>query len=438
MSPPQHQHQPQHRDCGVNVGVGLDAPSQPASETAGERARPLSPAQPFFDDPDVANPANASNAAVADATLDPNGKPTSQEQGVSNDATPPSHTIDKSRQQSQRSKRSNVVRFVPLSVPRSRRLQTLSVLFWAVLLPLSLALFFLVLSIPMTWPILFPYLIWIFFIDTAPESGGRRFPWVRKLSVFRYFAEYFPISMIKTTDLPPDRPYIFGYHPHGILGVAAVANLATDATEFPASFPGITPHLLTLATNFTIPFFRDVIMAMGICSVSRRSCEAILRKGNGNAIAIVVGGASESLNARPGTADLTLRRRLGFIKIAIRNGADLVPVFSFGENDVYEQLSNEKGTKVYALQKRFQSLFGFTLPIFHGRGIFNYSIGLMPYRHPIVSVVGRPIHVTKNPDPTKEEVEEVQRQYIEELMNIWETWKDAYAANRIKELTIIA
>lgn len=231
-----------------------------------------------------------------------------------------------------------------------------------------------------------PYLIWIFFIDDAPENGGRRFSWVRKLAVFRYFAEYFPISMIKTTNLPPDRPYIFGYHPHGILGVAAVANLATDATEFPSSFPGITPHLLTLATNFTIPLFRDCLMAMGICSVSKRSCEAILKKGNGSAIAIVVGGASESLAAHPGTADLTLRRRLGFIKIAIRNGADLVPVFSFGENDVYEQLSNEEGTKIFALQKKFQAVFGFTLPFFHGRGLFNYSIGLMPYRHPIVSV----------------------------------------------------
>jgi 2-acylglycerol O-acyltransferase 2 len=54
---------------------------------------------------------------------------------------------------------------------------------------------------------------------------------------------------------------------------------------------------------------------------------------------IVIGGATESLRAHPGTADLTLKRRLGFIKIAIREGADLVPVFSFGENDIYDQLS---------------------------------------------------------------------------------------------------
>lgn len=58
------------------------------------------------------------------------------------------------------------------------------------------------------------------------------------------------------------------------------------------------------------------------------------RTGPGSSLTIVVGGAAESLSAHPGTADLTLKRRKGFIKLAIRQGADLVPVFSFGENDV--------------------------------------------------------------------------------------------------------
>ena len=75
-------------------------------------------------------------------------------------------------------------------------------------------------------------------------------------------------------------------------------------------------------------------MALGVCSVSKRSCGNILAQGPGSAITIVVGGAAESLLAHPGTADLTLKKRFGFIKMAIREGADLVPVFSFGENDV--------------------------------------------------------------------------------------------------------
>lgn len=72
----------------------------------------------------------------------------------------------------------------------------------------------------------------------------------------------------------------------------------------------------------------------GICSVSRKSCTNILSQGPGNAITIVVGGAAEALYAHPGTNDLTLKKRFGFIKVAIREGASLVPVFSFGENDV--------------------------------------------------------------------------------------------------------
>lgn len=81
------------------------------------------------------------------------------------------------------------------------------------------------------------------------------------------------------------------------------------ATGFSKAFPGIVPHLLTLASNFRVPFYRDIILAMGICSVSRESCSNILKGGPGQSITIVVGGAAESLSAHPGTADLTLRKR---------------------------------------------------------------------------------------------------------------------------------
>lgn len=108
--------------------------------------------------------------------------------------------------------------------------------------------------------------------------------------------------------------------------MGAVATFATEAMDFSDTFPGITPRLMTLSSNFKIPFYRDIILGMGLCSVSKRSCERALRLGNGSSIGIVVGGAAESLNANPGTADLILKKRLGFIKIAMRNGADLVPV----------------------------------------------------------------------------------------------------------------
>lgn len=88
-----------------------------------------------------------------------------------------------------------------------------------------------------------------------------------------------------------------------------VSNILPVGTGFSEQFPGIIPHLLTLSSNFRVPFYREVILALGICSVSKQSCSNILKGGPGQAITIVVGGAAESLSARPGTADLTLRKR---------------------------------------------------------------------------------------------------------------------------------
>ena len=101
-------------------------------------------------------------------------------------------------------------------------------------------------------------------------------------------------------------------------------------------FPGITNTLLTLDSNFRIPLYREYALAMGLASVSRESCENLLSKGGingegmGRGITIVVGGARESLDAEPHTLRLVLKRRKGFVKLAVRNGADLVPVLGFG------------------------------------------------------------------------------------------------------------
>ncbi|BGP52604.1 hypothetical protein JCM8202_004869 [Rhodotorula sphaerocarpa] len=330
------------------------------------------------------------------------------------------------------------IKFVPFVVPRDRRLQTLAVFAWTTMLPMMLGFFFILCSIPPLWPLIITYLVWVFCFDKAPLHGGRPQQWLRKSRVWVWFAGYYPVSLIKTANLPPNRSYVFGYHPHGVIGMGAIANFGTDATGFSRLFPGLRPHLLTLANNFHLPLYRELLLALGICSVSMKSCQNILKKGPGSTITIVVGGAAESLSAHPGTADLTLKRRKGFIKLAIRQGADLVPVFSFGENDIFQQMSNQRGSRLYRAQKKFQAVFGFTLPIFFGRGIFNYNMGLMPYRHPIVSVVGRPISVVQKDHPTDAELDEVQGRYIAELKSIWENYKEIYAKSRTKELSIIA
>lgn len=71
---------------------------------------------------------------------------------------------------------------------------------------------------------------------------------------------------------------------------------------------------------FKFPFVRDFAMAGGVCDVSKDSINHVLQGPGGNAAIIVIGGAAESLEARPGTQKLTLKNRKGFVKIALKNG----------------------------------------------------------------------------------------------------------------------
>lgn len=60
---------------------------------------------------------------------------------------------------------------------------------------------------------------------------------------------------------------------------------------------------------------------VGACASSKESINWILtRKGKGNALVIVLGGAAEALDAHAGKATLILRKRKGFVKLALQNG----------------------------------------------------------------------------------------------------------------------
>ena len=316
-------------------------------------------------------------------------------------------------------------------------------------IPLLTTLFLALCAIPIAWPLVIPYLVYILIYSDEATSGtlSRRSQRFRSSKIWSLFASYYPARLHRTVELEPTRKYIFGYHPHGIISHGAFAAFATEALGFSELYPGITNTLLTLDSNFRLPIYRDYVLALGLASVSRESIENLLSKGGvdgsgmGRAVTIVVGGARESLDAQPHTLRLVLNSRKGFVKLAIRIGADLVPILAFGENDLYEQVGSEDHAWIHKAQMFFKKIMGFTVPLFHARGVFNYDVGLMPYRRPVNVVVGKPVKVVQQggKDGKVDEgyLDEVHRQYVEELKRLWESYKDTFAQERKAELEII-
>ncbi|XP_053318864.1 2-acylglycerol O-acyltransferase 2-B-like [Spea bombifrons] len=332
------------------------------------------------------------------------------------------------------------IHFAPLSIPLSRRLQTAAVLQWTfsfLAMAQCCLVLYVLLIFSQYWFLALLYGIWLYLDWDTPSQGGRRSEWVRRWTVWKYFAEYFPMKLVCTAPLDPRNNYILGFHPHGVLVVGAFGNFCTEGTGFSHFFPGLTPHLLMLPAWFRVPFFREYIMSGSLVSSDKASASHLLSKeGGGHALVIAVGGPPEALDAKPGQLTLQLLKRTGFIKLALMHGAHLVPVISFGENDLYYQVNNPRGSLLRTAQERMQKILGVALPLFHGRGVFQYSWGLLPHRRPIYTVVGSPIPVEKTPHPTTEQIASLHAAYIEKLQDLFEAQKTRYGIPKDCQLVL--
>ncbi|XP_020710521.2 2-acylglycerol O-acyltransferase 2-A-like [Athalia rosae] len=331
------------------------------------------------------------------------------------------------------------VKFAPLNTPLERRLQTLAAAAWIMMLVFggcagcvitALIIFY---TTTLRYFIIL-YIAWYFFFDLDTcEKGGRSDSWIlwmRNHAWWHYFCAYFPIKLVKTAELDPSKNYLLCAFPHGVLCTGAFGAFATDVLEFHKLFPGLRVRMLTLRQHFNMPLFREFVYSFGACSASAKSIEHLISvPGGGRATVLAVGGASESLKCKPGTYRIILKRRKGFVRIALKHGTPLVPVFSFGETDLYSQVDNPEGSYLRSIQEMLRKFTGIApvLPI--GRGLFQYSFGIIPQRRPVTVVVGEALDVPKIPEPTREQIDDYHTKFIEKLVHLFETNKEKYLKN---------
>nr|CAD7606633.1 unnamed protein product [Timema genevievae] len=220
------------------------------------------------------------------------------------------------------------------------------------------------------------YLCWMWLDRKTPHHGGRRIEWVRKLKWWTYYRDYFPLQFVKTSDLDAGRNYLFCIIPHGVLCFGGFGCFATDAFNLSREFPGIQFISVTLNMNMFMPLVRDFLMALGFCSVSSESLNYLLdNPEGGNAPCLVVGGATESMYSQPGSYHVVIKRRKGFVKLALQNGASLVPVVVFGETELYHQVQRSWLRKFQEMFKKYTAAAPLVV---NGRGLFQSSFGLIP------------------------------------------------------------
>jgi 2-acylglycerol O-acyltransferase 2 len=192
-------------------------------------------------------------------------------------------------------------------------------------------------------------------------------------------AQYFPVTLHKMVDLPPEQgPYLFLYHPHGVIGMGSNAALNTNGCDFERVFPGIVRYGVTLPLAFSVPFLREYMVALGYIHSRGSTLERILSQQK-ESVVLVPGGAPEALYAKSGT--FRCRFKTAPLRLALATEATIVPCLGFGENDAFD-VYTPAVERLQQLQHWLCRVLSFSTPILRSPA---------PRRRPIAVVVGAPL-----------------------------------------------
>ncbi|TYZ67721.1 hypothetical protein PybrP1_003470 [[Pythium] brassicae (nom. inval.)] len=265
------------------------------------------------------------------------------------------------------------------------------------------------------------------FIDGSETTAhGRPWEWLWESHIWRLTSQLLRLKIIREKELDPAKVYIFGHHPHGII---VLSRLAWCGGHWAAVFPGVNIRLLGASTVFKIPLARELCLWLHAVDASRSTAEKVLNAGK-SAI-VFPGGVPEIFLTDPNSKEnaLVLKKRLGFVKLAIRHGAELVPTFIFGEKWFYNVWTPPKS--VVALVRKTLKI---PLIVFWGR--FLWLPKLLPENKPYGVVYGKPIPTVKNPEPSDGEIHAMHALYVAEVQRIFEQYKARFGYDADETLVI--
>jgi hypothetical protein len=132
--------------------------------------------------------------------------------------------------------------------------------------------------------------------------------------------------------------YLCVCQPHGALSITGIAS-AINASR--PEFAGKLNTAVADAVLYT-PIIKHVMGIFGLISASKSSMKKTLKKkGLAGTIVLYVGGMAELFLTCETKERLYLKKRKGFIKLALTEGVDIVPIYLFGNTSVLSVLKND-------------------------------------------------------------------------------------------------
>ena len=225
------------------------------------------------------------------------------------------------------------------------------------------------------------------------------------------FERYFHLNIITQGDIDESKgPVLMGFHPHGVYPLTTF--WGTRGPSFRAAFPTLEVDVCGASVMFNCPVLREILLWSGGREVSAASIRHCLKQKR--SILLVPGGQREMLHSRADPYNITyVTKHKGFVRMAIENGVQLVPVLSLGETFCLENIY------LPTLQSWFLKYTGVGFPIFP----FGRWYSPIANQVPITLVFGKPMEVEQKDEPTEEEVESMHKKYYDYVQQLFDEYK---------------
>ena len=184
------------------------------------------------------------------------------------------------------------------------------------------------------------------------------------------------------------KKFLLAMQPHGVISFVSLCSWIKAPIELRCVPTAVASALLK------IPILKNVMGIYGLVDASQKSIKNILRTGEDmrGCIVLYIGGIAELFKTSREEERLYLKKRKGFVKIALREGVDIVPVYLFGNTSV---LSVVKTGFLASLSRKVQA----SLTYFWGKWYLP-----IPRDEKLLYVRGKPLGLPHSPEPTDEDI----------------------------------
>jgi hypothetical protein len=199
------------------------------------------------------------------------------------------------------------------------------------------------------------------------------------------------------------------WSPHGVNAVSVGIHNGFRITD--KKLPG--SKVITHIGAQYFPIFRDILRQIHCISSDYHEIRKTLET---ESITVVLGGVNEMRRVKPKHLELVVKKRKGIFKLALETGTPIVPVLTYGENEIFPEMKHDILCWINDMLYEYLRI---AIPFPSYTSVRNWASLTTKPLDPIHTYTGKPIYVKKIEQPTEKHIRALRNVYIKRLEELF-------------------